>query len=40
MRRIDTIHHQAVAHPGSLTATATGPDGVIEGVEARRAQGV
>jgi gamma-glutamyl-gamma-aminobutyrate hydrolase PuuD len=40
MRRIETIHHQAVAGPGSLTATTTGPGGVIEGVEARRAQGV
>jgi len=40
MRRVDTIHHQAVVDPGSLTVTAPGPDGVIEGVEARRSQGV
>jgi len=40
MRRVDTNHHQAVVDPGSLTVTAPGPDGVIEGVEARRSQGV
>lgn len=31
---VNTIHHQAVADPGSLRVSARGPGGVIEAVEA------
>jgi putative glutamine amidotransferase len=33
-RLVNTIHHQAVADAGSLTVVATGPDGLIEAIEA------
>jgi putative glutamine amidotransferase len=32
--RVNTIHHQGIATPGSLRVSATGPSGVIEAVEA------
>jgi putative glutamine amidotransferase len=32
--QVNTIHHQAIADPGSLRVSATGPGGVIEAVEA------
>ena len=34
LRQVNTIHHQAVVDPGALKVTATGPGGVIEGIEA------
>jgi putative glutamine amidotransferase len=34
-RVVNTIHHQAVTDPGSLTVSATTTDGMIEAVEAR-----
>ncbi len=39
-REVNTIHHQAVADPGSLRATAWSPDGVIEAVEGPGVLGV
>ena len=34
-RQVNTIHHQAVSHAGSLAVTATDGHGMIEAVEAR-----
>ena len=34
-RRVNTIHHQAVADAGSLVVAASDPDGMIEAVESR-----
>jgi putative glutamine amidotransferase len=31
---VNTLHHQAVSDPGTLTVTARAPDGTIEALEA------